>query len=269
MLTDRSQRWRERRTLFVPNTSIIDPSAYAVDVIEAHQARRYIADNHYLPNYPAARLAVGLFGPGKGGKPALVGVTVFGVPTTGAVVVKHTGMAETEACCLSRLILDPSVAANGESFAVSRAFKLLRREKPDMEAVVSYADPGQGHIGSVYAALSGSYRGQSAPRTAYAIAGQGINGRTLSKVRLGECGAAAAIDRLVTMGAPKPGRAEAPADWVDRLIAERIIARTKRIGLHTYSFALTRRARARDRTLPRRTYPTIQSLTSPQLTLDI
>ena len=33
MLTDRSQRWRDRRSLFVAGDSVIDPRRYAVDVV--------------------------------------------------------------------------------------------------------------------------------------------------------------------------------------------------------------------------------------------
>ena len=36
MLTDRSQRWRDRRSLFVAGDSVIDPRRYAVDVV-AHE----------------------------------------------------------------------------------------------------------------------------------------------------------------------------------------------------------------------------------------
>lgn len=269
MLTTRSQRWRARRSVFVDDLTVIDPRLYAVDVIEAHSARRFIAEHHYLPSYPAARLAAGLFGPGKGGASSLVGVAVFGVPTTGAVVTKHSGMAENQACCLSRLILTDEVAANGESFATSRALRLLRREKPAMEAVVSYSDPLHGHIGQVYCALSAAYRGQGRPRTSYSVAGQDINGRTLSKVRLGERGSAAAVDRIVALGAPRPGIGEDLPSWIERLHRERILLRKQHPGLHAYSFPLTRRARARGRRLPTEPYPTLASLTSPQLPLGI
>lgn len=269
MLTDRSQRWRERRALFVDDQSVIDPRRYAVDIVEARTARRFVAEHHYLATYPAAKLAAGLFGPGPGGRPRLVGVVVFGVPTTGAVVTKHSGLTEREVCCLSRLILTDDVAGNGESFAVARALKLLRREKPDMEAVVSYADPLRGHIGQVYCALSAAYRGQGPLRTTYAVAGQGLNGRILSKIRLGEPGGGAAIDRIVAMGAPAPLLSEAPAAWLARLHRERILTRHRHPGLHAYSFALTRRARARGRAVPSQPYPSLRSLARPQLALEL
>ena len=110
MLTDRSQRWRDRRSLFVAGDSVIDPRRYAVDVVAHDTARAFLADHHYLPRYPAAQLACGLFGPGDPGRSALVGLIVFGVPATGAVITRHTGYADpARGCVLQRLICLPSV----------------------------------------------------------------------------------------------------------------------------------------------------------------
>ncbi|MCH4554237.1 Mom family adenine methylcarbamoylation protein, partial [Aestuariibaculum lutulentum] len=96
----------------------------------------FVADHHYLPRYPAAQVAVGLFGPGTGGRASLAGVIVFGVPATGAVITRHTGFADpARGCVLQRLLCLPSVAANGESFFASRAFRLLRHARPAIEAV--------------------------------------------------------------------------------------------------------------------------------------
>ncbi|MBE7186448.1 MAG: hypothetical protein INR68_18810, partial [Methylobacterium mesophilicum] len=58
MLTTRSQRWREKRSLYVDDLSVIDPRAYSVDVIEQKAARAFVAGHHYLPTWPAAQLAV-------------------------------------------------------------------------------------------------------------------------------------------------------------------------------------------------------------------
>lgn len=265
MLTTRSQRWRTRRASFVDNLSVIDPRRYAVDALETPIARAFIADHHYLPSYPAARLAVGLFGPGPGGRSALAGVAVFGVPTTGAVITRHAGLAEHQGCTLSRLILLDDVAGNGESFFIARALRLLRRDKPEIEAVVSYSDPMAGHIGQVYCASNAAYRGRTAPRTGYAIGGTPISGRSLSKIRLGEQGAAGAVDQLVALGAPPPAFGEALATWLSRLHRDRTLQRTQRPGLFAYCFELTRRARARGRTLPRHPYPKLLPPRQPML----
>lgn len=73
MDTSRSQRWRERRALWTDDETVIDPGAYSVDLIAHDIASAFISTHHYLPNYPAAQVAVGLFGP----RGSLAGVAVF------------------------------------------------------------------------------------------------------------------------------------------------------------------------------------------------
>lgn len=266
MITSRSQRWRERRARWATDEAVIDPDGYSIDVLEPDRARRFIADHHYLPNYPAARLAVGLFGRGA----ILEGVAVFAVPATNAVVTRHTGFDDAgRGCVLARLILLDSVPQNGESFFVSRAFRELRRERPRVEAVVSYSDPQAGHIGRVYAALSGAHRGTSPPRTVRTIGSTTIAGRTLSKIRLGECGHEGAIDQLVKLGAPRPGIMESPTAWLWRLERERYLVKRRHPGLFTYGFELTREARRLGRSLPRLPYPKSLPIPEPELPFDL
>lgn len=268
MITDRSQRWRERRARYVPNSEVVDPRRYAVDGIEPAAARRFIADHHYLPSYPASIYAAGLFQMGKGGRSQLAGVAVFAVPTIDKVVTRHSGLSSArQGCVLGRFVLLDEVPGNGESFMLARALRLLRAERPEIEAVVSYSDPLAGHIGACYAALSGSYRGQTSPRTGYVVGGRAISGRTLSKIRLGERGAGGAVDQLVAAGAPAPSANEALPTWLDRLNRERVLLRSRRPGLHTYCFELTRRARTLGRALPRRPYPKILTQPQPELAL--
>lgn len=264
METTRSQRWRERRALWASDLAVIDPKSYAVDVIDHATARAFIAQHHYLPSYPAARVAVGLFGRNA----ALEGVAVFAVPTTNAVIARHTGFDDPErGCVLARLILTDSVPQNGESFFVSRAFRHLRRERPSIEAVVSYSDPGAGHIGRVYCALSAAHRAVTRPRTVLRARGVTISGRTLSKIRLGEQGQAGAIDQLVALGLPRPTMFETPASWLWRLERERLLIRHLQAGLFAYCFELTRQARRRGRALPRLPYPKALPVAHPELPL--
>lgn len=265
METTRSQRWRERRALWAGDFTVIDPKSYAVEVIDHDIARAFIARHHYLPTYPAAQLAVGLFGRGA----TLEGVAVFAVPTTGAVITRHTGFADPRrGCVLARLILTDAVPQNGESFFVARAFRHLRREKPGIEAVVSYSDPGAGHIGRVYCALSAAHREITRPRTVLRAGGATIAGRTLSKIRLGERGHAGAIDQLVALGLPRPGFGELPSAWLWRLQRERHLVRHQQPGLYAYCFELTREARRRGRALPRLPYPKALPAAHPTFLFD-
>lgn len=266
MITDRSQRWRDRRSRFVADDTVIDPRRYAVDVVAHDTARAFIADHHYLNRYPAAQLAVGLFGPGRGGASSLDGIIVFGVPATGAVITRHTGYDEpTRGCVLQRLLCLPSVAANGESYFAARAFRLLRQAKPVIESVVSFSDPQVGHCGCVYASLSGAYRGRTRPRTVLRIAGETISDRTLSKIRNLETGHAGAVDQLVRLGAPRPQADEHLREWLERCRRAEILVPARQASLFTYCFELTRGARRTGRALPRLAYPIRSDILREQL----
>jgi hypothetical protein len=264
METSRSQRWRERRALWSSDITVVDPRAYSVDVIEHTAAAAFIAQHHYLSSYPAAQLAVGLFGR----RATLEGVAVFARPATDAVITAHTGFDDpTRGTVLARLILTDGVPQNGESLFVARAFRALRRERPSIEAVVSYSDPQAGHIGKIYQALSGAYRATTRPRIVLRLNGATISGRTLSKIRSLDCGHAGAIDQLVRSGLPAPAPDEHPATWLDRMQRQRLLARHRQDGLYAYCFELTREARRRGRALPRLPYPKVLPVSHPVLPL--
>jgi hypothetical protein len=264
METTRSQRWRERRALWSSDLTLVDPRAYSIDVIGHADAAAFVAQHHYLASYPAAQIAVGLFGRGA----RLEGVAVFARPATDAVITAHTGFKDpAQGTVLARLILTDSVPQNGESLFVSRAFRVLRRERPAIEAVVSYSDPQTGHIGTVYQALSGAHRAVTRPRTVLRLGGTTISGRTISKIRSLDCGHAGAIDQLVRSGLPAPGAAEHPAAWLERMQRERLLIRHRQDGLYAYCFELTREARRRGRALPRLPYPKVLPVAHPVLPL--
>ena len=258
----RSQRWRERRQQLVGNHTVIDPREYAVDVIPAALAKGFVETHHYSGSFPASRLAIGLFRNGAAGGSRLVGVAVFSVPINNAAVRRHTGLPSPSAGVdLGRFCHLEEVAANGETWLLARAFRLLRREKPRVEAVISYADPmprisatGEiikpGHVGLILQAHGGgspktlAYRGRSAARVEYLTPdARPFSPRAISKIRNGECGQAYAIDQLVRWGAPAPRPADSPRAWFDALVSAGFFVRRRHPGNHVFAYALSARAR--------------------------
>ena len=85
MITNRSQRRRDRRTRYLSAASAIDPREFSVDVIDSRgAATRFVLAHHYSRSMPAARLSVGLFRNGGGRRAELAGVCVFSVPINNA-----------------------------------------------------------------------------------------------------------------------------------------------------------------------------------------
>lgn len=267
MITDRSQRWRERRSLFVPASGTINPAEYSVDVIDCMKvAKPYVIATHYSASFPVTRLSVGLFRNGTAGSSRLVGVASFSVPMNNAAIVKHTGLAHYNSGVeLGRLVLADEVAGNGETYFLSRAFQMLRKEKPEIISILSYADPMRrigpsgdiimpGHVGRAYQCFGAIYRGRTKPRTEMITPdGQVFSERAISKIRNHETGIGYAIDELVRRGAPKPDID--PKTWLAKLSTDQFLSRRRHNGNHIYNFPLTKAAKLAGRLLPRLDYP--------------
>lgn len=98
---------------------------------------------HYLHKWPAvvvARFAIRLDG-------EVVGCVVFSLPPK--QTFKRYGGLTWE---LARLWIDDCMPGNVETYCVSRALKWIRKNRRDVVAVVSYADPSAGHRGGIYIA---------------------------------------------------------------------------------------------------------------------
>lgn len=105
---------------------------------------------------------------------ACVGVVVFGPGS--AWVGTYLGVERRQACELVRVALDRHATPTSRIVAV--ALRLLRRDRPSIRAVVSYADTAQGHHGGIYKAGGWLYTG-SVCTHAYRLNGVLVHGRTL------------------------------------------------------------------------------------------
>ncbi|MDR6116572.1 MULTISPECIES: hypothetical protein [unclassified Sphingomonas] len=271
MHTTRSQRWRDRRSRWVPTASEIDPQRLAVDVIDTCKAAApFVRAHHYAGSMPVTRLSVGLFANGADARPELVGVCVFSHPVNDASVPKNTGLnVPRSACDLGRLVVLDCQGGNAESFLVARAFRLLRREKPEILAVISYADSVRrtdangrvfmpGHVGGLYAVMAARYVGRSSQRTDLIMPdGRPISSRALSKIRNAECGQRYAVEDLLRAGARAPMHGEEPSAWLTALERSGFLRRQRHPGCHAYVFPLTRAARLAAKKVPEHPYPVI------------
>lgn len=269
MITSRTQRWRDRRCRWIPNATEIDPRRLAVDVINTRaQATPFVKAHHYSGSMPVTRLSVGLFANGKGGHSELVGVCVFSHPVNDASVPKSAGLSDPRtACDLGRLVIVDSQGGNAESYLLARAFRILRKEKPEIISVISYADPNRridmegniivrGHIGGLYSTLGARYTGRTRPRFELVMPdGRLISSRAISKIRNAECGQRYAIQDLLDAGARPPRFGEDMAGWLAELECSGFLRKVRHAGNHAYLFPLTKAARIAARKVPSLSYP--------------
>ena len=250
-----SQRWRERRAFYRLDGEPFDPKQFGVEVVRERDARPFVESHHYSGSYPAARLAVGLMRSREGWfAPELVGVAVFSVPAQPQAIRAHLGVEPAHGIELGRFVLLDAVASNAETWFLARALRLLRGELAEVRGVVSYSDPvprhdleGRvvmpGHVGLIYRASNALPLGRSSARTLLLTPdGRALSGRTLSKIRLGERGCAAAVDALVRLGLPPCAVGEDAAAWLTRALAvgeaSGVIRRLRHPGNFVYRFDL-------------------------------
>ena len=233
-------------------------------------AKPFVMSHHYSGSFPASRLSVGLYRRTGISPSRLVGVATFSQPMNNAAIKRHAGLDDhLEGAELGRFVLLDEVAGNGETWFLKRALSALRQEKPDIQSVISYADPmarqtscgrtvKPGHVGSIYAVMSASYRGRATARTETVTPdGRVFSDRDLSKIRLEETGRRYAEEELVRRGASPRAALEEPRAWITRLYETGFFQRRRNSGNHAYCFEMTRRGRAAARNLPRLAYPSI------------
>ena len=132
-------------------------AAFSVRVVERPLANAIVAENHYSRRtYSGSTVHLGVF-QGRD----LVGILQFGFamnPASAGSVVAGTGMHEYLE--LNRMWLDDAAPRNSESKAIAYAVRLIRRIRPAVKWIQSFADERCGLFGTVYQAAGFTYHGE-------------------------------------------------------------------------------------------------------------
>lgn len=247
----RCQRWRNGRESYRPARECFDARHASVERIDTASAKAFVCEHHYAASFPASRFNAGLFVRRPFQSEELVGVATFSVPMSQACIPHYfPHLSAAEGVELGRLILLDEIAANAESWFVARCFRLLKASLSDVSGVLSYADPmpryskdgelvKKGHVGTVYRATNGLYRGRSRARTLLLCPdGSVANERALSKLRGGESGSDYVERQLRGMGASARACSESGRDYLDRLIASDFFRRQSHPGNYAFTWEL-------------------------------
>lgn len=149
---------------------------------------------------------------------------------------------------MSRVCLSPSVASNGESFAVAGALRLAAGHGV-RGGVVTYADPvarlrtlpdgrtagsPRGHLGIIYQALSATYTGRSTARTVIVPPdGQVLPARSMKFVA-SDRGADGFERRIVALGASERPAGAGRRAWLHSALEQIGARRSRHPGTHRF-----------------------------------
>lgn len=246
------QRWRNGRDRYRPAGEVFNPRYAHVAPIDTATAKDFVCRHHYSRSFVASRFNAGLFVKRPFQPEVLAGVAAFSVPMTQAVVpALLDGLEPKLGIELGRFVLLDEVEANGETWTLARAFRLMREALPEVRGCVSYCDPvprtnidGQtvfpGHRGTIYRAFNACSRGRSKARTLLLTPnGTVANERGLSKLRNSESGADYVERNLRELGADTRRLGESGRDYLARLMDEGFFRRLRHPGCFAFSWTLT------------------------------
>ena len=138
-------------------------------------ARKLVEKHHYLHSLPGGTsLAFGVFTGSR-----LKGCLTLGVGPLNAYSLVD-GATSDDVLTLTRLWLSDELPKNSESRFIGIVLRHLRKYTR-LKFLVSYADPAQGHLGTIYQATGWTYTGVSEAMPLYDIGhGQPRHSRSLS-----------------------------------------------------------------------------------------
>ena len=120
-------------------------------------------EHHYSHGIHNGPMCYGLFDDWD-----LVGVCAFATPSSENVCASVFGKGQKRSVTeLHRLVLLDEVPKNSESWFIVRALKALKKDRPYYNAVLSFADATEGHLGIIYQATNAIYTGTSGKATFY------------------------------------------------------------------------------------------------------
>ena len=145
----------------------LDISKLSIREIDRKIAKEMIVKNHYSHRWTKVSVALGLFySDGSSHKffdepdEKLIGTICYGDPIgrhSGASI--STEIPRENAYELVRLFIYDGYGSNIESYLIGKSFKWLRKNKPNIKGLISYADPQEGHVGTIYQATNWIYQG--------------------------------------------------------------------------------------------------------------
>ena len=172
-----------------------DPKKVIVRKISKPVAEEMIVKYHYTHKWSLCQVAYGVFYITDQQcefidaiEEKLIGCIVFGQPVGRSAAESISKLISVyEVFELTRLFIHDGYGRNIESYSISKALDLIKRDFPKIKAIISYADGEQGHKGTIYQACNFYYQGNSSlalmPNYSVSLVGppyQWVQSRTIS-----------------------------------------------------------------------------------------
>jgi hypothetical protein len=146
------------KTLNLLKDAYLNKNDYEVKECSLEEVREICKNKHYLHRVPSIVAYYGLFK-----QELLLGVVTFGIPPSPYLMKICGEEYKSSVLELNRLWCYDEAPKNSESFLISQGIKLLKRDKPNIKILVSFADTRENHLGYIYQATNWYFTGYSIP----------------------------------------------------------------------------------------------------------
>lgn len=148
-------------------------SIFYIKKVNYKTAMDMVIKYHYLHRKTPCSFAFGLF---TIKDDEIIGIITYGTPSSSSLRQGICGFDERfNVIELTRLWISDTAPKNSESFLIGNTIKLV-----DKEIIVSYAEIGMGHLGTVYQATNWIYTGLSAKRKIWQVKNINVHSQTMS-----------------------------------------------------------------------------------------
>lgn len=162
-----------------------------------HEAAKYAVKHwHYSKSLPANKsVRVGVWEDGR-----FIGCVIFGWGAN-RNMAGSVGLDQLQCAELTRVALTDHVTPVSRIIAI--AVRMLRKQSPGVRALISYADPNNGHHGGIYQAGGWIHTGRSQPNESYVLDGRTLHKRMYTGTNFGKAAKALPPGAVKVMPIPK------------------------------------------------------------------
>ncbi len=137
----------------------LDKTRVDIRPINSSVAKNIILKYHYSHTWPVAKLSLGMYVDSK-----LNAVVVYGHSAS----ARMSGSLPSENYWeLQRLFSFDWAGKNTESYLIAASIRYIKQNHKEIDCLISFADPEQGHVGTIYQATNWLYCGISDPTGGY------------------------------------------------------------------------------------------------------
>ena len=141
-----------------------DKNKVTISKINKQLANEIVEKFHYSHSKTKNKISFGIYYNTKskffGESKELIGVIIYAHPI-GRLVVKSISeiLKDNNVLELVRLFIHDGYGKNIESYFIAQTIKYIKKHHKEVQVLISYADPEQGHLGIIYQAGNWRYQG--------------------------------------------------------------------------------------------------------------